>query len=380
MAASRGGNIRTAYPLSRRSGRFRRRIAADDRRRRHRDRRDPAGNADQQTNPDNPFFGSRPPLVATFKFNGEEVTIVNNHFTSKGGSGALYRLGSSRRSTPSEVQRAAQAQAVNNFVDNLLGSRSGRQGHRGRRPQRVPVRGADAACSRATATITNYDVPGSDPFDATATYTPGGTAVLHDLQDTLPANEQYDYVFDGNAQTLDHMLVSDNLAAGGAVRRRAHQRGIRRPDQRPRSAGRELRPCRATNYTLQLLHLSDGEGGTVDVEDGADPGGADRRVRRRYRQHADPRGRRRFHAGSVPRRGSRSIAQFKRRIHGTSRRDRRSAAPISQSSTRSGSRRRRSAITNGTSVRRPCRGAFVPSGALGRCAVPVSVGQSRFLR
>ncbi len=37
--------------------------------------------------------------------------------------------------------------------------------------------------------------------------------VLHDLMDTLPENERYSYVFEGNSQTLDHILVSDALAA-----------------------------------------------------------------------------------------------------------------------------------------------------------------------
>ena len=76
----------------------------------------PGGNTDQQTNPDNPFFTSRPPLVATFSFNGEDVTIVNNHFTSKGGSAPLFGLDQPPLNA-GEVQRAGQAQAVNNFVD-----------------------------------------------------------------------------------------------------------------------------------------------------------------------------------------------------------------------------------------------------------------------
>jgi predicted extracellular nuclease len=29
--------------------------------------------------------------------------------------------------------------------------------------------------------------------------------------DTLPANERYTYVFDGNSQALDHILVASNL-------------------------------------------------------------------------------------------------------------------------------------------------------------------------
>src|SRR4029450_6369692 len=64
---------------------------------------------------------------------------------------------------------------------------------------------------KGTATISNYDVPGSDPFNAVADYTPGGVAILGDLQDLLPANERYDYVFEGNSETLDHVFVTGAL-------------------------------------------------------------------------------------------------------------------------------------------------------------------------
>ncbi|MCA6109806.1 Ig-like domain-containing protein [Bradyrhizobium cenepequi] len=165
---------------------------------------------DQQTNPDNPFFDSRPPLVATFNFHGEAVTVVDNHFTSKGGSAPL--LGSDQPPFDAgEVQRAAQAQAVNTFIDNLLSSDA---------QAKVIVAGdlnefqfeEPMAVLKGTATISNYDVPGTDPFDAVADYTPGGTAILNDLQDLLPANERYDYVFEGNSETLDHVFVSDALS------------------------------------------------------------------------------------------------------------------------------------------------------------------------
>ncbi|GGE17234.1 hypothetical protein GCM10011529_24680 [Polymorphobacter glacialis] len=36
------------------------------------------------------FAGSRQPLVATFEFNDENVTLINNHFSSKGGSTGLF--------------------------------------------------------------------------------------------------------------------------------------------------------------------------------------------------------------------------------------------------------------------------------------------------
>ena len=167
---------------------------------------------DQQTNADNPFFTSRPPLAATFTFNGSPVTVINNHFTSKGGSAPL--LGSDQPPLNNgEVQRAAQAQTINTFVDGMLAANP---------HTRVVVIGdlnefaweEPMQVLTGTATITGYDVPGTDPSFATATFTTGGTAVLTDLQGTLSPDEQYDYVFDGNSEALDHILVNNNLAAG----------------------------------------------------------------------------------------------------------------------------------------------------------------------
>jgi predicted extracellular nuclease len=210
-----GGNIRTAFLY--RTDRVDfvagslHTIGADGHVINNTDENAPDGNGDQQTNPDNPFFDSRPPLVATFSFNGEDVTVVDNHFTSKGGSAVL--LGSDQPPFDAgEVQRAAQAQAVNTFVDSLLVSDPGAN---------VVVAGdlnefqfeEPMQVLKGTATVANYDVPGTDPFDAVADYTPGGVAVLNDLQDLLPANERYDYVFEGNSETLDHVFVTGALQA-----------------------------------------------------------------------------------------------------------------------------------------------------------------------
>jgi hypothetical protein len=38
--------------------------------------------------------------------------------------------------------------------------------------------------------------------------------VLNDLITTLPGSERYSYVFEGNSQTLDHILFSDSLFSG----------------------------------------------------------------------------------------------------------------------------------------------------------------------
>src|SRR5262249_48365623 len=111
-----------------------------------------------------------------------------------------------------EVQRAAQAQAVNNFVDSVLSADPNANvvvtGDFNEFPFEQPM-----DVLKGDATLTGYDTPGTDPFLAPGTLTPGGTPVLNDLLQTLPASEQYDYVFEGNSETLDHVFVSNALAA-----------------------------------------------------------------------------------------------------------------------------------------------------------------------
>ena len=52
-------------------------------------------------------------------------------------------------------------------------------------------------------------------FSATADILVGsGATALVDLPRTLPVNERYTYVFEGNSQVLDHILLSRSLASG----------------------------------------------------------------------------------------------------------------------------------------------------------------------
>lgn len=131
------------------------------------------------------FAGSRKPLAGEFTFQGETLFVIANHFNSKGGDDPLF----GRAQPPvraSEVQRVAQAAAVNAFVDSVLAVD----------PQaNLIVLGDlnDFAFSPAVAALR------------------GG--VLSNLLETLPVNERYTYVFEGNAQALDHVLASGALAA-----------------------------------------------------------------------------------------------------------------------------------------------------------------------
>ncbi|GEM_PF-1724440 len=130
------------------------------------------------------FDDSRKPLAAEFIFNGQKVFVVVVHFNSKGGDDPLFGL-TQPPVLASETQRLAQAQVVNDFVDSLLA--------------------LDPNANIALIGDLN-DFYFSSPLDTVK----GG--VLHNLVENLPPEERYTFIFDGNAQTLDHILVSQNLS------------------------------------------------------------------------------------------------------------------------------------------------------------------------
>ncbi|NJO67229.1 MAG: hypothetical protein HC832_07645, partial [Leptolyngbyaceae cyanobacterium RM1_405_57] len=155
----------------------------------------PVDPADQQTNPNNPFFETRPPLAGKFLFNGEEVTVVTNHFSSKGGSSPLFgRNQPSVSDAPnggqenpalngSLDQRRAQAEVVNNFVEGIL---------------------TDAPNANVVVVGDLNEFEFISPLEILEEN-------LTNLTKTLPENERYSFIFDGNSQSLDHILVSDSL-------------------------------------------------------------------------------------------------------------------------------------------------------------------------
>src|SRR5919109_1426302 len=84
----------------------------------------------------------------------------------------------------SEVQRHQQAQIVHDFVASIL------------------------ADDPSANVVVDGDL---NDFEWSDTVSILKSGVLHDLMDTLPENERYSYVFEGNSQTLDHILTSDAL-------------------------------------------------------------------------------------------------------------------------------------------------------------------------
>ena len=130
---------------------------------------------------------SRKPLAGEFTFNGHHFFAVTNHFNSKGGDQPLF----GRFQPPtlvSEVQRLQQAQLVNNFADSIL-----------------------AIDPKAEIVVLGdlNDFEFSPPVRTLS----GDPAVLNPLMNSLPQDQRYSYVFEGNSQSLDHIVFSNSLLA-----------------------------------------------------------------------------------------------------------------------------------------------------------------------
>ncbi|HEY6835987.1 MAG TPA: Ig-like domain-containing protein [Gaiellaceae bacterium] len=126
---------------------------------------------------------SRKPLAGEFTFNGHRLFVIANHFNSKGGDDPLE----GRFQPPtriSEVQRHEQAQLVHDFVASL------------------------EAADPAANVVVDGDL---NDFEFSDTVHILENGVLTDLMDTLPENQRYSYVFEGNSQTLDHILLGGGL-------------------------------------------------------------------------------------------------------------------------------------------------------------------------
>jgi hypothetical protein len=138
---------------------------------------------------------SRKPLVASFDFNARRVMVIANHFNSKGGDDSLF----GRFQPPfldTEAQRLHQAQVVHDYIAQALAADAG---------ARIVTLGDfnDFAFSAPVRTLTGEA---------------SGSPILTNLAGVLlPPEERYSYVFEGNSQELDHILVSASLVADAQV-------------------------------------------------------------------------------------------------------------------------------------------------------------------
>jgi predicted extracellular nuclease len=143
--------------------------------------------------PSSPSPG-REPLVGVFEIEGREVTILGNHFKSKSGDDPLFGVNwPPIRVT--EVQRKMQARVVRDFVNGILDVNPN-------------------ALVMVTGDLNDFQFgepgEGADHPIAIVEGIEGGVP-LTNLLNLEKDDERYTYVYDGNSQVLDHMLVSPAL-------------------------------------------------------------------------------------------------------------------------------------------------------------------------
>lgn len=129
------------------------------------------------------FKSSRKPLAAQFDFQGENVVVIANHWNSKGGDTPIF--GSQQPPVlGSEVQRNKIAAIVANFVDEVK---------------------TDNPNANIVSLGDFNDFQFAEPLKIHE------GKHMKNLINTVEASDRYSYLYQGNSQVLDHILVSKNL-------------------------------------------------------------------------------------------------------------------------------------------------------------------------
>ncbi|MHB0988158.1 MAG: endonuclease/exonuclease/phosphatase family protein [Bellilinea sp.] len=129
------------------------------------------------------FYDSRKPLVGEFSYHGDKIFVIGAHLNSKSGDAALYGLYQPPR-LDSERRRIQQANIIQRYV--------------------AQIQALDPDALVVVAGDMN-DFQFSEPLAALK----GNN--MADVVELLPVEEQYTYVYEGNSQVLDHILVTKPL-------------------------------------------------------------------------------------------------------------------------------------------------------------------------
>ena len=205
------------------------------------------GRADTFRNPVNgrsELLNDRPPLVLRARVFGPGgvnplITVIVNHLRS------LINIDHPSEGARVRAKRAGQAEFLAALIDRRLHDEPGEQilaigdlnafeFSDGYVDVVGTIRGRPAPREQVIA-------PTRDALDAD----------LVNLMDFRPADQRYSYVFDGSAQTLDHMLVSDSLLAQVAAF--MHVRGNADSPEVWRSDA--ARPERISDHDPALIYL-----------------------------------------------------------------------------------------------------------------------------
>jgi glycerophosphoryl diester phosphodiesterase len=188
---------------------------------------------------------SRDPLRADFTFNGETVSVINNHWTSRVGSTPIF--GATQPFIQAgETERNAQAEFLNGYVNGIL------------------AEDPDANVIVTGDLNTFQFSPSIDKLTGE-----GENKILSNLLDKLPNDNAYTFNFQGNSQILDQMLATNDLVENGEfdIVNLNVDFPTQASDHEPILGRFTLGEAEPETFTLQLLHASDQEGGIAALDD-----------------------------------------------------------------------------------------------------------------
>lgn len=129
------------------------------------------------------FNSSRKPLAAQFNFQGEEVIVIANHWNSKSGDTPLF--GATQPPVyGSESQRHKIANVVYDFINNI----------KSKNPDANIVSLGDFNDFQFSKSLEIHE-----------------GELMTNMINKVEEKDRYTYLFQGNSQVLDHILVSNNL-------------------------------------------------------------------------------------------------------------------------------------------------------------------------
>ncbi|TLG77402.1 endonuclease/exonuclease/phosphatase family protein [Culicoidibacter larvae] len=131
------------------------------------------------------FISTRKSLVGQFRFNDEVVTVIGNHFSSKGGDEGMFGI-NQPPTLHSETKRIEQAREVNAFVQSML------------------------AINPDAHIVVLGDM---NDYEFTPVLQTLSGNELTNMTNSLPAETRYSYLYQGRQQTLDHILVNSKHLA-----------------------------------------------------------------------------------------------------------------------------------------------------------------------
>ena len=130
------------------------------------------------------FVNSRKPLIGEFRFNGDSFFIINLHLVSKGDDTPLFGY-IQPPLEKSEFQRINQVNIIYHFIQEL---------------------------TKLDPNVKLIILGDFNDFQWSDTLLAIKGTSLMDMVSTLPLDEQFTYIFEGNSQALDHILVSEAVA------------------------------------------------------------------------------------------------------------------------------------------------------------------------